>query len=335
MRTAGTQTHTLHVLDARQMLHSLTDGLLFFRRTAVHEHIDGFPGHMEAGPENDQGHQEGCNGIRLHQDLVYRFRQLQLGGQPDGPHPHEDDSRRQDICRKMQGVGFQCLAPCLLGDFFKHPHPVHVDHDGNTHHDDAPDGRGHRRIAREQTACAFINDPDADNEQQHCLAQCRQVLDFAMPVRMPGIRRTGREPDGIQGHGRRQQVKPAVQCLGKDPQAVCIDTHNQLDGCKQAGRQQGDQSSPVLGLTVFLVHRHSILVFMRQSVPKPDRKPLQHSHVPVPLIPVHIPESGSGSHFPCRTKKPRTGLFCSYSQVNQLRQLPCRFSRVRRPCSSL
>ena len=32
------------------------------------------------------------------------------------------------------------------------------------------------------------------------------------------------------------------------------------------------------------------------------------------IVPVHIPESGSGSHFPCRTKKPRTGLFYSYNQ---------------------
>ena len=146
MRAAGTQTHTLYVLDARQMPHRFADGLLLFRGTAVHEHVDGFPRHMQTGPENDQGHQQSGNGIRLHQDLVHRLRQLQLGRQPDGRHPYEDDSGRKDVRRKMQGIGFQRLAPRLFGDFFQHPHAVHVDHDGDAHHDDAPDGRGHRRI---------------------------------------------------------------------------------------------------------------------------------------------------------------------------------------------
>ena len=188
MRAAGAQADTLHVLDARQTLHRLADGLLLFRGAAVHEHIDGFPGHVQAGPENDQGHQQGGHGIRLHQDPVHRFRQLQLGGQPDRAYPHKDNSGRKDVRRKVQGIGLQGLTPRLFGYFLQHPHPVHIDDDGNAHHDDAPDGRGHGRVTRQETAHPLINDPDADNEQQDRLAQGRQVLYLAMTVRMPVIR---------------------------------------------------------------------------------------------------------------------------------------------------
>ena len=96
--------------------------------------------------------------------IVYRFRQLarQPARQPPPPR-----GRQQKTGCLSKNAGRRHPAPGSVsppGDFFQH-RTRFASIDGNTHHDDAPDGRGHRRIAREQTACAFICGETLNNEE--------------------------------------------------------------------------------------------------------------------------------------------------------------------------
>ena len=161
----------------------------------------------------------------------------------------------------MQGIGLQSLAFILAGHLPQDTHTVDVNAHGNSHDGHAPERRRYGTDPFHQSQHAFIDHPEAGQEQQHGFRQGGKIFNLAVSVGMPTVGRAGRDAHRRQGHGRRQQIEAAVQRFGKNAQTVSVQAHDQLQaGQGKGSEQRGQRGAVFFGGTVFVpvaLHNYS------------------------------------------------------------------------------
>ena len=225
LRPRLAHAHRSEILNARDLARLGADLASQARWRGVEKDGDGPFAQLQADIDDNGGDDHGGDGIGPDQPGPLR---TQAFAQPDQQQSHDHHRGTPDVCREMQGVGFQRLALVFARGPVQNAGAGDVDNDRYDH-----DGKGpHRGLdlhgLEEQPLDRLVDDPDARDQQQEGLNQRREVLDLAMPVEVLLVGRPVRKADGKEGDQGRHQIEAGMGGLGQDAQAASQQAHDQL-----------------------------------------------------------------------------------------------------------
>ena len=116
----------------------------------------------------------------------------------------------------MQGVGLQCVARIFSRHASQGPRPRQIDGQSDQQHQDRGDARLDVHAAEEEAVKRLVYDVESGQRQKPGLDECRKVFEFAVPVRMPLIRRLVGHAYGKKCDDRGKQVEAGMQRLRED-----------------------------------------------------------------------------------------------------------------------
>ena len=202
-------------------------GLLRGTRSGVHQHAN-VASHQ---PPRREQHQPGDE---------QRGDRVGLG--VAGPYEQEPDQHRDradEIEREVQRVRAERGARVLVRRTVQRARTARVDQDHSAHDGQHVPARVRRRAVPGETVDRLIRDHEARDDQDHGLAERRQVLGLAVPVGVLAVGGAPRDAHREERQQRRDQVGGGVDRLGDQPEAVREQAHHELD--RHQRRRGGDR----------------------------------------------------------------------------------------------
>ena len=197
---------------------------------AVHERVDVGAREPHGAEHDEAGDEERGDGVGAR---MAERRQ---------PEPDHDRERAREVGGEVHRVGAQRRAAHAARDARRRRRPRGVDHEHEAEH------RGRRTRSRAPRPRRRRGAGSADTaihagreHEDRGLAQRREVLRLAVPVRMLVIGRPVGDADGVQREQRRARVDARVHGLGEDPEAAGEEADEQLDadeGQRRAEREE-------------------------------------------------------------------------------------------------
>ena len=271
--TALADANAFRAQDARHPGHRLFDAPCRPRRRGIHQRVEGPLAETQADIHDNSRH-----GQRRHRVGVEKPRNVPLLGDGYEDQPQDNHARAVDVGGKVQRVCFERLAVVFSRHPKKHPRSEGVNGQRDEHDPKGGERRLDVHLMDKQPAGSFEDDPGAGREQQRGFNEGRKGLDLpvAKRVRQVGglIRLANRKVSDDSGH----QIEARMRRLGKNPQALRHQSHDDLDGDQKHRGQDGGERGrlflpkPWGAMHDKIISPRSALALKRRSVSRRTRR---------------------------------------------------------------
>ena len=135
-----------------------------------------------------------------------------------------------------------------------HAHEIHDDDDAE-HRERPPLRADVRGLVGQESPDRGVSDDEAGECQDHALGEGREVLRLAMSPGVGAVRGAHRHPESEEGQEGGDEVRPGVQRLGDESQAVGRETDGELERDEERRGEDRDERGAAGGRHIGMFSR--------------------------------------------------------------------------------